>query len=44
MDHDAVLTLTFEDYKLLRIVPERNGLESYVITTRYGICPIAVNL
>jgi hypothetical protein len=42
MDSDAVLTLSFDDSKLLRIVPERNGLESYVITTRYGICPVAV--
>jgi hypothetical protein len=43
MDRDAVLTLSFEDSKSLRIVPERNGLESYVITTRYGICPVAVS-
>jgi len=43
LDHDDVLTLNFDDGKRLRIVPERNGLESYVITTRYGICPVAVS-
>ena len=43
IDSDAVLTLRFEDSKFLRIVPERNGLESYVVTTRYGICPVAVS-
>lgn len=43
MDRDAVLTLNFDDGKSLRIVPERNGLESYVVTTRYGVCPIAVS-
>lgn len=42
MDSDAVLTLWFGESKFLRIVPERNGLESYVITTRYGICPVTV--
>ncbi|VVE84029.1 hypothetical protein [Pandoraea sputorum] len=42
MDSDAALSLRFDDRKLLKIVPERNGLESYVITTRHGICPIAV--
>ncbi|WP_321941867.1 hypothetical protein [Paraburkholderia tropica] len=39
----AVLTLSFGGSKFLRVVPERNGLESYVITTRYGICPVVVN-
>lgn len=43
MDSDAVLILSFSDSKFLRIMPERNGLESYVITTRYGICPVAVS-
>lgn len=43
IDHDGVMTLNFDDGRRLRIVPERNGLESYVITTRHGICPIAVS-
>ena len=40
LDIDLVLSLYFDDGKYLRIVPEENGLESYVVTTRYGICPI----
>jgi len=37
---DFILTLQFENGEILRIIPERNGLESYVVTTKYGICPI----
>lgn len=40
---DWVLTLRLDDDRYLRIVPERNGLESYVVTTRHGICPIVVS-
>lgn len=34
------LLLRFNSCKSLRIVPEPNGLESYVLTTRFGICPV----
>lgn len=42
LDSDSVLTLQFEDGKSLRILPEGNGFESYVVTTRYGISPVVV--
>jgi len=37
-----ILVLRFEGGRFLKIVPERNGLESYVVTTRFGICPVVV--
>lgn len=40
IDDGSILTFNFECGRRLRIVPERNGFESYVITTRYGICPV----
>ncbi|RKE24462.1 hypothetical protein B0G76_8350 [Paraburkholderia sp. BL23I1N1] len=40
IDNESVLTLNFEDGKHLKIIPERNGLESYVVTTRFGVCPV----
>ncbi len=43
MDGHMMLSLHFDDGKYLRVVPERNGLESYVVTTRHGACPISVN-
>lgn len=43
MDNNDVLILRFDDGMDLRIVPEQNGLESYVVTTRHGICPIVVS-
>ncbi|WP_423760467.1 hypothetical protein [Burkholderia sp. NLJ2] len=43
MGPNMVLTLNFDDGRFVRIMPEPNGLESYVITTRRGICPIAVS-
>lgn len=42
LEEGEVLVLRFEGQKILRIVPECNGLESYVISTRLGICPVAV--
>ncbi|MBR8068314.1 hypothetical protein LGN09_27360 [Burkholderia cenocepacia] len=39
-DNESTLTLNFGDGKHLKIIPERNGLESYVVTTRFGICPV----
>jgi hypothetical protein len=42
IDADSVLTLHFEGGKKLKIIAERNGLESYVVTTRHGICPILI--
>jgi hypothetical protein len=41
-DGESVLTLTFDDGKRLSIIPERNGLESYVLKTRFEICPVIV--
>lgn len=40
MGDDGIMTLEFEDTMHLKILPERNGLESYVVTTRFGICPV----
>lgn len=42
VDGNLILSLHFDDGRYLRIIPERNGLESYVLTTRHGICPIIV--
>lgn len=42
LEEEGVLVLGFEEEKLLRIIPECNGLESYVISTRLGICPVVV--
>lgn len=42
LEEGEILVLKFESLRSLRVVPERNGLESYVITTRFGICPVAV--
>jgi len=40
LEEGGELVLEFEGKKLLRIFPECNGLESYVISTRLGICPV----
>ncbi|WP_285961288.1 hypothetical protein [Pseudomonas tohonis] len=42
LEEGGVLLLKFDGSRSLRIVPEHNGLESYVVTTRFGICPVAV--
>jgi hypothetical protein len=42
LEDGEILVLKFEGEKSLRIIPERNGLESYVVTTRFGICPVVV--
>lgn len=39
-DSDKVLTLFFERGQFLKIMPESDGLESYVLHTRRGIVPI----
>ncbi|WP_122301444.1 hypothetical protein [Pseudomonas syringae] len=38
----GTLTLVFENSKIIKIVPDRNGLESYVVCTRLGICPVMI--
>ncbi|NWA29667.1 hypothetical protein HX866_32800 [Pseudomonas gingeri] len=38
---DGVLALQF-DVGRLTVIPEKNGLESYVFTSRLGICPVSV--
>jgi hypothetical protein len=40
VDDNLVLTLQFDTGGNIRIIPERNGLESYVVTTLHGICPV----
>jgi hypothetical protein len=42
IDFDINLTLKirFDGDGYLKIIPENNGLESYVLTTRHGICPV----
>ncbi|AVE03626.1 hypothetical protein C9383_11940 [Pseudomonas palleroniana] len=42
LEEEGILVLKFEGEKSLRVIPECNGLESYVISTRLGICPVAV--
>jgi hypothetical protein len=42
LEEGGVLVMEFEGGKSLRVIPECNGLESYVISTRLGICPVAV--
>ncbi|RRV03626.1 hypothetical protein EGJ27_24610 [Pseudomonas sp. v388] len=42
LEDGGILVLKFEGGKSLMIIPECNGLESYVISTRFGICPVAV--
>ena len=37
------VVIAFDDRKLLEIIPEENGLESYVLTTRHGICPVSIS-
>ncbi|MHA6194462.1 hypothetical protein ACX3YG_08845 [Pseudomonas wadenswilerensis] len=36
------LVLEFEEDGSLIVVPEPNGFESYVLTTRFGITPVSV--
>ncbi|XXE51913.1 hypothetical protein J3P96_16515 [Pseudomonas sp. R3-56] len=40
MDGFGVLTITFSAKMILKIFPEKNGLESYVVSTRRDIFPI----
>ncbi|WP_146189251.1 hypothetical protein [Pseudomonas protegens] len=39
---DGILTLVFGGGGRIRVIPDRNGLESYVVCTRHGVCPIMV--
>ncbi|WP_029970997.1 hypothetical protein [Paraburkholderia graminis] len=39
-DEGKVLTLHFEDKQLLQLIPEKDGLESYVLHTAQGIVPV----
>ncbi|KHK48671.1 hypothetical protein PI87_27715 [Ralstonia sp. A12] len=39
-DEHRVLTLTFEAGSMLKIIPKRDGFESYVLHTSQGIVPI----
>ncbi len=42
IDGFGVLTITFSTQTVLKLFPERNGLESYVVNTRRDIFPILV--
>jgi hypothetical protein len=42
LDVGGVLVLDFGDLGSLAIVPDSNGLESYVLTTKYGVSPVLV--
>jgi hypothetical protein len=39
-DESKVLTLFFNDKEYLQLIPEKDGLESYVIHTKQGIVPV----
>ncbi|MGY2262202.1 hypothetical protein [Pseudomonas sp. SDO55104_S430] len=41
-DEGGVLTLDFAGVGSLVIVPDSNGLESYVLTTKFGVTPVSV--
>lgn len=34
------LTLAFEGNRTLTVMPESDGFESYVVSTKHGICPV----
>ncbi|WP_445178757.1 hypothetical protein [Pseudomonas sp. McL0111] len=40
IDNFRVLTITFSTKMILKIFPEKNGLESYVVSTRRDVFPI----
>lgn len=42
IDDGGVFTITFSEKIILKIYPEKNGLESYVVSTRRDIFPILV--
>lgn len=42
IDSFGVFTITFSTQMILKIHPEKNGLESYVVSTRRDIFPILV--
>jgi hypothetical protein len=42
IDDFGVFTITFSTKMILKIVPEKNGLESYVVSTQRDIFPILV--
>lgn len=42
LEEDGTLFLRLGDSGILKVVPDRNGLESYVVTTRFGISPVMV--
>lgn len=44
LEAEGELALDFGEVGSLVIVPDSNGLESYVLTTRFGITPVSVIL
>ena len=41
-DSSSTLSLGFDGGEALSIIPEQNGFESFVLTTKHGICPVTV--
>ncbi|WP_186162669.1 hypothetical protein [Burkholderia gladioli] len=39
-DERKILTLNFENKQFLKLIPEKDGLESYVLHTAQGIIPV----
>jgi hypothetical protein len=39
---EGILVLDFGSLGALEVIPESNGFESYVLTTRFGISPVLV--
>lgn len=42
LEAGGILALDFGSVGSLMIVPDSNGLESYVLTTRFGVSPVLV--
>ncbi len=40
LSKEMELSLYFSNKSMLNIKPERNGMESYVVTTKYGVSPV----
>ena len=40
LSEEMDLFLRFSSQSILKIKPERNGLESYVVTTKHGVSPV----
>lgn len=41
-DSSSTLSLGFDGGEVLSIIPELNGFESFILTTKHGICPVTI--